>query len=420
MKTEINTKIKVFPQLYVGLKAQFHYDHATKQRTQLTNLGFATPYEDNAAFRKRKATVDDWARPGSDYDYVSRTSTPRKKIEPITVDNVPVSGFKITDEIRRVYWGGGNVVWRVEDPRGFELEMSSQNLMAIIQTVGLQAGGEIPGKCVWARDGANNVLLHESTEEFKTAFQVGKTASPLGTKLRPELIGCKASFKGGYVGTYLGAGSCFTWNGYDERTTFRHEYQHFFLDDDNKSLTTYRDPKPLLIEKSRELTDDEALKLINRLREKITTAGASRYGTRYTKVNRAKKPASLELVLRPVTVEAASKMVTVKSNYFESYIYNSANALLVGRRGTQLFSLYTSDRDAYGHRRGTERRLALTEMGIEGDSTVQRQDRLVITLPDVPNDRQDTGRTKQWETAATLQVLQTFDSLAVVDAAVTY
>lgn len=46
-----NKKMKVFSQLYVGLKEQHGEQPA---------LGFATPYENNAAFEKRKKTIDDW------------------------------------------------------------------------------------------------------------------------------------------------------------------------------------------------------------------------------------------------------------------------------------------------------------------------------------------------------------------------
>jgi hypothetical protein len=95
-------------------------------------LGFATPYEPNLkAYEKRKSTIDSWVR--------SYYTTP-VKIEPIIIDNVPLDNFKIAESVRRVYWGGGNVVWRIQDPRGFELEISSANLARIIDCVTIQHG----------------------------------------------------------------------------------------------------------------------------------------------------------------------------------------------------------------------------------------------------------------------------------------
>lgn len=175
-----NTSMKVFSQLYVGLK---------KQAGEVP-LGFATPLEDNAQGRKRQDTVNSWAK---DYgSYVDGKLTYPHFLGIKTVDNVPVPNFKITDDIKRVYWGGGNVVWRVEDPRGFELEIQSSNLMAIVQSCGIEAGGLIPGKCIWGRDGASNILLHESSAEFKDAVMAAETLKA------PKQVG-KASRKPGQL-----------------------------------------------------------------------------------------------------------------------------------------------------------------------------------------------------------------------------
>lgn len=152
MNFEFNKGMKVFSKLYVGMQ--------TRGGSDRIPLGFATPHEENAAGRKRQETVDRWC--GDDGE---------KKI----IDNIPREGFKITDNIKRVYWGGGNVVFRVYDPAGFELEIQSANLMAIINSVGIEAGGLIPGKCLWGRDAGDNILIHETSEEYKTARLAAET-----------------------------------------------------------------------------------------------------------------------------------------------------------------------------------------------------------------------------------------------------
>lgn len=169
-----NSTLKVYSELYVGLRDQ------GKDQCQ---LGFATPYETNAAGRKRQETVDRWVgtkqipvivdgqhmvdengRP----KYTPADMTAYKKI----VKNEPREGWKVTDDIKRVYFGGGNVVWRVFDPHGYELEISSANLMALIQVAGVAAGGAIPGKCVLGRDSSGiNVLLHEESNEYKASIK---------------------------------------------------------------------------------------------------------------------------------------------------------------------------------------------------------------------------------------------------------
>ncbi len=153
--------MKVFDKLYVAVKAE--------RGAESTMLGFATPYETNAAGQKRQRTVDDWG--GKD-----ATNT--------IMDNIPRAGFQIVDNIKRRYWGGGNVVFRVKDPAGFELEIQSQNLMMLIREVGISSGGVIEGKCIWGRDGSSNILLHESSDEFKHALKLrqGDTKATLNTK----------------------------------------------------------------------------------------------------------------------------------------------------------------------------------------------------------------------------------------------
>lgn len=149
--------LKVFSQLYVGLK---------KQGEGVPLLGFATPLETNKAFEKRKHTVDYWANPHQIREKQPDGEmkwVPGKRIDPLIIDNVAIEGFKISEEVRRTYWGGGNVVWRILDPRGYELEISSANLCRIIDSVGIQPGGVIPVKCLWGRLGPNNILVPEGS-----------------------------------------------------------------------------------------------------------------------------------------------------------------------------------------------------------------------------------------------------------------
>jgi hypothetical protein len=118
------------------------------------------------------------------------------------VTNELRTGFKVTDDVRRIYWGGGNVVWRIFDPLGFELEIASANLMAIIQVCGIEEGGFIPGKCCWGRDGSVNVLLHEKSDVYVNAFKNAENLKP--TKAKSRVVGAKYVLQSGESGIYLG------------------------------------------------------------------------------------------------------------------------------------------------------------------------------------------------------------------------
>ena len=155
-------------------------------------LGFASPYTKDAAFQKRKNTQDNWAYHGCakvninpDDDSISleqtETDTTRwnyfdvgalfiTKCYPMIMDNVPTPGFEVAKSVKRCGWNGGNVVWRIADPRGFELEISSANFARVLDCTTI-INGVIQGECVWGRDGANNILLPVASDVYQEAVR---------------------------------------------------------------------------------------------------------------------------------------------------------------------------------------------------------------------------------------------------------
>ena len=175
--------ITIPEQYYVGFKSQHE---------GTTPLGFATPYEASKAFEKRKGTVDAWADCRGN----------RPAIPPQIIDNVLVEGFKIAEEVRRVYWGGGNVVWRMEDPRGWQFEITSSNLARILDCTTV-INGVIQGKCVLGRDKAQNVLLPENSEPYVQAT-VNTARANKKLSIKDVKPGDTVILKDGREGIYLG------------------------------------------------------------------------------------------------------------------------------------------------------------------------------------------------------------------------
>jgi hypothetical protein len=197
----------IAPKLYVTI--QYRKDAGNDDG----HLGFASPYTKDAAFQKRKSTQDQWAYGGGtsididEEDNVTYSAREGAKVDaasafiggwyPQVVKNEPVEGFEIAKSVRRYGWSGsGNVVWRITDPRGYDLEISSDNFASIISCVDMEKG-KIKGKCVWGREGAKNVLLPEVSEPFQEALartkkvnqkvglkdiQIGDTVDLLTTK----------------------------------------------------------------------------------------------------------------------------------------------------------------------------------------------------------------------------------------------
>ena len=210
-------------------------------------LGFLTPGGTNAGAKKRKSTVDQWCGKDStrqhhigvndwdqfqidhpDAELISDRSDPEKygsylskvyKTANIAdvdyrildeVPNEPRAGFRITRMISRGgSWSGSNKVVRIEDPRGFELEISVDNLVKAMSTTTF-TDGVCQEECVWGRDGANNVLLPVNSEPYKEAFDTTTYRAKKAISLRDVNYGDTVELKKtehfeGLTGIYMGA-----------------------------------------------------------------------------------------------------------------------------------------------------------------------------------------------------------------------
>lgn len=176
-------------QLYVGIRPQ------AEGENQLP-LGFATPFGTDKAFEKRKKTVDSWT--GSSRHQTVTGNKPRFEV----LDNALLDGYRISQSVRRYGWNGGNVVWRIEDPRGFELEISSSNFASIVDCVTLTSGA-IEGKCIWGREGATNVLLPEASAPYQEAVKT-TNLSKLSVSSKDMKPGQFVQMKDGRVAMFCG------------------------------------------------------------------------------------------------------------------------------------------------------------------------------------------------------------------------
>lgn len=129
--------------LYVGFQRD-RYTASDDPRV----LGFAVPYDNTKASKKRQETVNYWAN---------------NKEECRIIDNTPTRGFKLLEVATR--YRTNNKLFRVQDPRGFELEISADCLLELAQNSTI-VKGEIIEECVWAQH--NGVwLMPTSSEEYK-------------------------------------------------------------------------------------------------------------------------------------------------------------------------------------------------------------------------------------------------------------
>jgi len=142
-------KMDFVEKYYVGFQKN-RYNTSETQRL----LGFITPKtgansDGDSAFKKRKSTVDSWRE---------------KDIAPREIDNTPQHGFQIVDTATR--YSTSNKLFRVLDPRGFELEISSENLFDIIKECGI-VRGLITDPMLWARHTQKPYLISGNSEAYK-------------------------------------------------------------------------------------------------------------------------------------------------------------------------------------------------------------------------------------------------------------
>ena len=126
-----------------------------------------------------------------------------KKIEVGTYENKPLAGFVLNKStgIDRYSWNR-RVTWcRVYDPRGFEVEISVDNLLYILQESSC-TNKELSGEYVYAWDGKDLVLLPTCSVDYK---------------LSTDLINKKEKI----TAKSLKIGSSY-------KSTLRHEYSYTF------------------------------------------------------------------------------------------------------------------------------------------------------------------------------------------------
>lgn len=130
------------------------------------NLSYMCPYEHGkdgnplANVSKMQSTGRSWAKVWTGATDSERVST--DGLEAIT-DNTPMSGFYVGCSVSR--WSTSNKLFRVKDPRGFTVEIPTDNLATLLHHTTV-VKGVVQDECVWGRDGGNHILLPVNSEPY--------------------------------------------------------------------------------------------------------------------------------------------------------------------------------------------------------------------------------------------------------------
>lgn len=225
-----------------------HYVGFQQRNKEGISLGFMTPYGTDAAAKKRMATVDTWAKQGlyGNYNYTTRQYENIPDAIPAVIhDNKPMTGFKVSHSVNHSSsWASCKDKWRILDPRGFELEITSGNFERVLEYTDILKG-EIQGECIWARLGSNNILVPVGTDIYRNAMDnTAREGSKVSLKeLRP---GYKVTLKNGQVGIYMGLFHIVQNSYYGADTAFNYKVsakkRHVFMNEDKSGFFFFATP----------------------------------------------------------------------------------------------------------------------------------------------------------------------------------
>lgn len=202
---------------------KIHVGYQKRSDTFSDKLGFIT-YKDDSNIMRFEKSWEGWRD---------------KTINTDEFDNSPTEGFVLNKNSGR-QWGNFERAEfvRIFDPRGFEFEISTDNLMQIILHNGISKGNGVEGKCVYAWDyGKKKLTLlpvdcedYKKTEAFKSQINSGNSVKfEKSMKLVP---GMRYKTKPGFIVTYLGKFSIvyeyYPWN----NTANKYTNEHIFHIDD--------------------------------------------------------------------------------------------------------------------------------------------------------------------------------------------
>ncbi|WP_260984595.1 hypothetical protein [Paenibacillus xylanexedens] len=99
-----------------------------------------------------------------------------KKIDPVEYDNEPVSGFVLNKKVGdyKDGWNHRQAYTRVYDPRGFEFEITIENLLYILENANSIKGKGLEGEFVYSWDGKNLILLPVDSPDYQEIRQFNK------------------------------------------------------------------------------------------------------------------------------------------------------------------------------------------------------------------------------------------------------
>lgn len=149
-------------------------------------------YEDHKGVLRKKASWESWRD---------------NNIEPEDFSNEPTSGFVLNKKVGDYVsdWNHRQAYVRVYDPRGFEFEITIENLLYILENANSIKGKGLEGEFVYAWDGKELVLLPVESPDYQEISQFNKILHEKNfVKAKDLIVGATYKSKDNQEWIYMG------------------------------------------------------------------------------------------------------------------------------------------------------------------------------------------------------------------------
>lgn len=152
------------------------------------------------------------------------------KIGPEEFENIPTDGFVLNKKVGdgRYGWNPRKAWIRVYDPRGFEFEISVNNLVFILEECSSIKGKGLEGEFIYAWDRAELLLLPVGSQEYKDSVEF-KNACKDKVKKADIKEGFCFLTKDNEEVMYLGKLPHWSWHSKNNNQIFKSQNQHIFV-----------------------------------------------------------------------------------------------------------------------------------------------------------------------------------------------
>jgi len=130
-----------------------------------------------------------------------------KNIDPLDIENIPISGFVLNKKVGGYSsgWNHRSTYTRVYDPRGFEFEISVENLLYILEHCDSLKGKGLQGEFVYGYEGKDLVLVPVNDPQYKSFKRRSDNLfNPIKIKTKDLIIGNTYQMKNQENRVYLG------------------------------------------------------------------------------------------------------------------------------------------------------------------------------------------------------------------------